>query len=185
MKNYLSLVVALLIVSISLVVLYHFIFSGSGEAEEISPVVLEVVEPAKSEGVYESIKVSEVYSSLTARDEEDRVYSGQVNTAAGLEEFKRAYKIDTNLNDIDFDNQMLIFGITDEISTRAFQFVKNAKANSYVLDYYDSGIKYKLASPGYGKKYSHVQVFVLKKIDGISHVRVKNFVAGGLSKVYE
>jgi len=80
---------------------------------------------------------------------------------------------------------MLIFGITDDITTRAFQFLNQKKSRTFTLDYAETGIKYKIRTPEDGKKHSYIQVFVLKKTEGIPHIRVKNYVSNGLSKVYD
>lgn len=134
---------------------------------------------------YQTIKIKEVFSKLMPRDKEDRVYSGQIKSEGGLIKFKQMYGIELESVSVDFQKQMLIFGITDSISTRAFQLLKQERIWSFVLDYADTGIKYKLDMPGEGKKYSYFQVFILNRIDGISHVGVKNLERGGLSKIYE
>lgn len=134
---------------------------------------------------YVQIKVQEIFSALITRDKGDRIYSGQIKSENGLADFKKAYGIDGEFLSVDFKKQMLIFGITDNISSRAFQFLKQEKIRSFVLDYADTGIMYKLKILENGKKYSYLQVFILDRIDGISHVRVKNLVANGLSKMYE
>ncbi len=134
---------------------------------------------------YQKIKIKAVFSKLLTRDNADRVYSGQIKSEAGLAEFEKTYGFDIDNSKVTFENQMFIFGITDNISSRAFQFLKQDKIRTFTLDYAETGIKYKLRMPNKGKKLSYVQVFVLKKIDGISHVRAKNSVSNGLSKVYD
>lgn len=134
---------------------------------------------------YQKIKIKEVFSSLITRDEADRVYSGQIKSKAGLTEFENTYNIKIENLKIDFNKDMLIFGITDNISTRAFQFLKQEISASFTLDYFDTGIMYKLAAPDEGKKYFHIQVFVLNKIENIPHIKVKNLVRDGLSIVYD
>jgi hypothetical protein len=139
-----------------------------------------------SEGPYKRIPVKEVFSNLIVREQDDRVYSGQIRSEKGLAKFADKYSVDLQVEGgIDFKKQMLIFGITDEIHTGAFQFLRDANLNDFVLDYRDTGIKYKLGRPGEGKKYSIIQVFLLEKIEGIRHVRVKNLVRNGLSGVYD
>ena len=108
----------------------------------------------------------------------------QIKSKKGLTEFLQKYQIDLNIENIDFEKKMLIFGITDKISTKAFQFLKHKKRNSFVLDYYDTGAKYKLMHPGEGKQYFYLQVFLVNRIKNISHIKVKNRIMG-LSKVYE
>ena len=135
--------------------------------------------------VYQTIKIEEVFSELTTRDKDDRVYSGQIKTETGLTEFEKTYGVKLGNLNIDFKKQMLIFGITDEISTRAFQFLKQEKLRYFTLDYADTGIRYKLTMPDEGKKHSYIQVFILKRIEAISHIKVKNLVRNGLSKVYD
>ena len=134
---------------------------------------------------YQQIKVKEILATQIVRDGEDRVYSGQIKSEDGLAKFKDIYGIELDSALINFNTQMLIFGITDNISTTAFQFLKQERLRSFVLDYADTGIKYKLKVPEKGKKYSHLQIFILDRMEGISHIRVKNLVANGLSKVYE
>ncbi|MFA5393229.1 MAG: hypothetical protein WC338_02080 [Candidatus Ratteibacteria bacterium] len=134
---------------------------------------------------YVQIKVQEIFSALITRDKGDRVYSGQIKSKDGLADFKKTYGIEKEFLPVDFEKQMLIFGITDSISSRAFQFSKQEKIRSFVLDYADTGIMYDLKIPENGKKYSYLQVFILDRIDGISHIRVKNLVVNGLSIMYE
>lgn len=136
---------------------------------------------------YQTIKIKEVFSSLITRDEADRVYSGQIKSKAGLTEFENTYGIKIENLKVDFNKQMLIFGITDNISTRAFQFLKhrNLYIRYFILDYADTGTVYDLVNPGAGKKHSHIQVFVLKKIDNIPHINVKAMAGNGLSMVYD
>lgn len=134
---------------------------------------------------YQQIKVKEILSTQIVRDGEDRVYSGQIKSDDGLVKFKDIYGIELDLVSVNFNTHMLIFGITDNISTTAFQFLKQERLRSFVLDYADTGIMYKMRAPEKGKKYSHLQIFILDRMDGIPHIRVKNLVANGLSKIYE
>ena len=55
---------------------------------------------------------------------------------------------------------------------------------SFTLDYAETGIEYSLAKAEEGRKHSHLQVFILDRIDGIPHVKVKNLVRNGSSKIY-
>ena len=134
---------------------------------------------------YQKIEIKQVFSQLITRDKPDRVYSGQIKTESGLAEFKKTYGIDVDDSKVDFKKQMLIFGMTDNIRTRAFQFLKQERMNSFTLDYADTGIEYRLRRVGEGLKYSYVQIFLIDRIDGMSHVKVKNLVGKGLSKVYD
>ena len=79
---------------------------------------------------------------------------------------------------------MLIFGITDNITTRAFQFLKQDKINSFTLDYAETGIEHEYMPVKKYNKRSYVQIFVLENLEGIHHIRVKNLVINGLSKLY-
>ena len=133
---------------------------------------------------YRSINIREVFSKMITRDETDRVYSGQIKTQAGLEAFEKAYVVLGN-QQIDFTKQMLIFGITDEMSTRAIQFLAQERMRDFTLDYADTGIRYRMEPPQTGKKYSQLQVFILDRIDGIPHIKVKNLVRDRLSTVYD
>lgn len=134
---------------------------------------------------YAKIAIAPVLSQMITREQADRVYSGQIKSQAGLAEFEKAYGIALPQQNLDFTKQMLIFGITDNITTRAFQFVKQERIRTFTLDYVETGIEYRLRSPEEGKKHSYLQVFLLDRVDGISHVRVKNLVVNGLSKVYD
>jgi hypothetical protein len=133
----------------------------------------------------QKIDIEEVFSRLITRNKEDLVYSGQIKSEAGLAEFEKTYEVTFDDIDINFEKQMLIFGITDDISTRAFQFLHNKGKRSFILDYTDTGIEYKLAKPKQGTKHSYLQVFVLRKINSIPHIQVKNLIRNGLSKVYD
>ena len=79
---------------------------------------------------------------------------------------------------------MLVFGITGNISTRVSRFIKYKNSNSFYLDYYDTGIRYKLMVPEKGKRYYYLQIFIIDRIDEIPHIRVEN-LEQGLSKIYE
>ncbi len=67
---------------------------------------------------YQTIKINEVFSQLITRDKDDRIYSGQIKSDAGLAEFEKAYGVTLQDHTVDFDKQMFIFGITDRISMR-------------------------------------------------------------------
>jgi hypothetical protein len=131
------------------------------------------------------MKIEPIFSKLIMRDNLDRVYSGQIKTETGLSEFEKIYGIDVDSSSVNFEKQFLIFGITDDITTRAFQFLKQEKIRIYTLDYAETGIRYRMQKPEDGKKYSYIQVFVLEKTESIPHISVKNHVRNGLSKVYE
>ena len=134
---------------------------------------------------YKNIKYEEVFGELIQRDKSDRVYSGQIKSAKGLEEFLEQYPVSLNFKDVDFNKQMLIFGITDQISTRAFQLLSTWNNRHLLLDYYDTDIKYKLAITKEGERYSFLQIFLLQRIDGLAHVNVKNKVEDKLSWIYK
>lgn len=143
------------------------------------------LEATSQPGPYQPIKIQEIFSQLITRDKADRIYSGQIKSKAGLAEFEKAYGINLGKQDIDFDKQMFIFGVTDNITTRVFQLLEQENGRSFILDYADTGIEYKLLKPEEGKKYSYLQVFILNRIDGISHIKAKNLVENGLSKIYD
>lgn len=136
---------------------------------------------------YKKIALKEVLSKQIVRNQKDRVYSGQIKSEKGLVEFSQKYSLALKLEDVNFKKQMLIFGITDSISTRAFQFPRQGQEGigSYVLDCYDTGIEYELRRLEKGKKYSYLQVFLINRIKRIPHIKVKNLVMDRLSKVYE
>ncbi|AXP82937.1 hypothetical protein CJ739_3878 [Mariniflexile rhizosphaerae] len=135
---------------------------------------------------YQKIEINEVFSELVTRKENDRVYSGQINTQHGLIAFEKQYGLQFDISDIDFEKQMLIFGITDNISSRAFQFLTQKKSVKFTLDYIDTGIVYKLKRPKKGRKHSYIQIFKIDRIEEfIPHIRVKNYENDRLSLVYE
>lgn len=134
---------------------------------------------------YAKIRIKEVFSAMITRDEADRIYSGKILSMEGLKFFEKKYGIQTGISDMNFNDDMLIFGITDNISTRAFQFLNQKLMNKFTLDYADTGVKYKLAMPGEGKKHSFLQIFVLDRIDNMPHIYVKNLCLGGLSESFE
>jgi len=141
---------------------------------------------AEQKQIYEEIKINEALSRLIIRNKDDRVYSGQVKSQKGLTEFINKYLKETPLDlKINFKKDMLIFGITDNISTKAYRFLKSPIRNEYTLDYYDTGVERKLRRADKGKKHSYLQIFVVKRIDGISHIRVKNIVSHKSSKTYK
>ncbi len=135
--------------------------------------------------IYRSIRINEVFSKLIARDLDDRTYSGQIKSKTGLAEFEKAYGIKLSNRNLNFDTHFLIFGITDDFSSRAFQFLEQKKLGHFILDYVETGIKYKFRGLDKGKKYSFLQVFVLKRIEGISHIMIKNMVLHGVSNVFK
>lgn len=112
---------------------------------------------------YQPIKIREVFSGLITRDKDDRVYAGQIKSEAGLAEFQKTYGVTLHGLTVDFKKQMLIFGITDNLSTRAFQLLKHKYLRSLTLDYADTGIVYDLVKPDEGKKHSHIQSLYLEK----------------------
>ena len=130
---------------------------------------------------YRKIRINEVFSEMITRDNADRVYSGKILSMEGLKAFEKKYGVKIDVSGMNFNDDMLIFGITDNISTRAFQLLNQKAMNKFTLDYADTGIMYKFAMPGEGKKHSFVQVFSLKRMESISHIWVKNIVPDGLS----
>jgi hypothetical protein len=134
---------------------------------------------------YQEINKKEILSVLITRQKADRVYSGQIKSSKGAQAFLEKYSVKLDVQKIDFQNQMVIFGITDQITTRAYRFLKRKDQPLFILDYLDSGIRIKIGFPGEGKKYSHIQLFLIDKIEGIPHIKVRNFVKGKLSKIYE
>ena len=145
----------------------------------LASVVFAIIDP------YFEIETEEVFSELIVRNRDDREYSGQIKSQEGLKVFSSKYSLGLKLKKVDFEKQMLIFGVTDNISTRAFRLLKQKKLRSFCLDYYDSGIVYKLVVLEEGRKYSYVQIFLIDRIEEISHIEVKNLIRDGLSKVYE
>lgn len=138
----------------------------------------------KEIGPYYKIEIEPVFSKLITRDSDDRTYSGQILTKSGLDEFEKTYGVDVDDSGFNFGSKMLIFGITDDITTRAFQLLKQLNTRALILDYHETGTKYKLGVAEDGMKHSYVQVFALKRMEGVPHIRVKNLVRNGLSKVY-
>jgi hypothetical protein len=132
-----------------------------------------------------TIGIREIHAQILSRDEGDRVYSGQIRSEAGLRRFRERFGIDSEMPSIDFEKNMLVFGLTDRITTRAYRLVAMDLIRYYVLDYSETGIKYKLMPPGEGKKHSYLQIFVVERIEGIAHVQVRNFMGNGLSRIFE
>ncbi|MFH1548161.1 MAG: hypothetical protein ABID32_02480 [Candidatus Omnitrophota bacterium] len=130
------------------------------------------------------IEIKEVFAKLIVSDIGNSLYSGQIKSQVGLEEFARQYSLDLGIKNVDFKQKMLVFGITGNISARVSRFIKYKNSNSFYLDYYDTGIRYKLMIPKKGKRYYYLQIFIIDRIDGIPHIRVKN-LEQGLSKIYE
>ena len=154
----------------------------------IASIILLAVNFASAEAKpesYQTIKIKPIFSKLVTRDDDDRVYSGQITSEVGLVAFGQKYRVDIDKSLVDFEKQMLIFGITDDITTRAFQFLNQKKSRIFTLDYAETGIEHKLRRPEDGMKHSYIQVFVLKKTEGVAHIRVKNHVRNRLSKVYD
>lgn len=133
---------------------------------------------------YLSIAIKPIFASVITRNGTDRVYSGQIRSMAGLAEFKNTYGIGIAADHIEFNKEMLIFGITDNMTSRAFRFLIQEKIRVYTLDYAETGLKYRMKFPGKGKKHSYVQVFIMKRIEDISHIVIKDVVRNGLSKIY-
>lgn len=123
--------------------------------------------------------------TLIERNKGDKVYSGVIMSENGLEELlghygNLKYK---KLPKFDWENNILIFGITDKISTRIAN-LKHNQSKGYYLDYYDSGIKYKLKILSDGMKYSYLEIRSVAKNIVISHLFVKNFETNGLFQKY-
>lgn len=133
---------------------------------------------------YHSIKISEVFSKMIVRDSGDRVYSGLIRSADGIREFEKAYGIDLGNLKVNFATQTLLFGITDNFSSRAFQLLEQVELKRLTLDYGETGIAYKLGGLEQGKKYSFLQVFITGKINGNPHISVKNSINNGVSKFF-
>lgn len=119
------------------------------------------------------------------RPDSDKLLVGQIVSEKGAERFRAEYGVALKTDGIDFDRQMLVFGITDIIYTRAFQLLRNRQLDDgYVLDYFNAGIYRDLPNPGEGKKYSIVQVFATNRIERmIGNIKVKNLTFGA-SKVF-
>ena len=146
-----------------------------------SPVLIGYIKTPKK--VYETIHTKEIFSKLITRDKNDRLHSGLIKSAEGLTEFEKAYGVDMGNPKVDFKLEMLLFGITDNYHTWAYRFVSQKSFPFHILDYKESGREMKMKPVAEGKKYSRLQVFFLKRIDNVSHIRVRNIVPG-LSRVY-
>lgn len=135
--------------------------------------------------VYNCIKIDDVFSKMITRDMSDRVYSGLIKSRAGVREFEKVYQIELGNLKVNFNTQTLIFGITDNFSSRAFQFLEQKKLSVFTLDYTETGIHYKMRKLDKGNKYSFMQVFITKRIDGNPHIYVKNMIYNGFSKFFD
>jgi len=131
---------------------------------------------------YEVIPIKEVYSKLIERDEKDLLQSGVIASKAGLSKFKSDYALNFDSSSIDFNKQKLVFGITDEITSRAFQLLKS---NTYCLDYRAYAIKYKIRKAGAGEKNSYLQIFAIDSKHILRWLDVKNVIRNKKSKNYK
>ena len=131
---------------------------------------------------YEVIPMKEVYSKLIERDEKDLLHSGVIASDTGLSEFKSDYALNFDSSSIDFSKQKLVFGITDEITSRAFQLLKS---NSYCLDYRAYAIKYKIRKAGPGEKNSFLQIFAIDSKHILRRLDVKNVIRNRKTKNYK
>ena len=133
---------------------------------------------------YKILPITEVYSQLIERSETDLLHSGVIASESGLSTFRTEYGIGFNAGSIAFDKQMLVFGITDEITSRAFRLLK-PQAGTYCLDYRAHAVKYKIKKADPGNKNSYLQIFTINRIEGLSRIDVKNIVRGMATKRYE
>ncbi|MBN1911949.1 MAG: hypothetical protein JW818_19665 [Pirellulales bacterium] len=151
--------------------------SSNGIADDSPPAKVRFVP-------FENINIEQIFSERIVREKNDMVCCGLIESKEGLAKFKAVYGIDVKADKVDFDKQTLLFGITNNISTRAFQLLSQPRIRLLTLDYVDSGERFRLAPLAPGKKYSHVQVFVLKKIERRINLRVKNYLPVGRMEVY-
>lgn len=127
-----------------------------------------------------SIPYKLIHSELIQRDINDVTYSGQIRSNEGLKMFLAAYSIRKEfidiLNQTDFSKKILVFGVTDNIRERleAFKYSKNT--NVCFLDYYTSGIMYKLGPVEEGKKYSYITIIEIDNSYKFPYIRIRRFV---------
>ncbi len=140
---------------------------------------------ADAKSPYEIIPLKPLFADFDSgwriiRPISDKLIVGQILSEKGADQFRAKYGVTFTTDDIDFDKQMLVFGITDFISFRAFQLLRNRRFDdSYVLDYYNAGLYRRLKNPGKDKQYSIVQVFVISRNERmIGNVEVKRPVFG-------
>jgi len=132
---------------------------------------------------YKKIDIREIYSKMIIRNDNDPVHSGQIKSTEGLAKFQKTYGITVNVENVDFKSQFLIFGLTDNITTRAIQFLNQERSHRYTLDYAETGIDYFMTTPK-GKKPSYMQIFVLDRIERGFCINIKNVIKSGRSEMY-
>lgn len=129
-----------------------------------------------------------VHSELIQRDKDDITYSGQIRSMEGLNKFIDTYGISKTIISIltqaDFSKKILVFGLTDNIRERLEDF-KYSK-NTYIcfLDYYESGIEYKLGPAEKGMKYSYITIIEIDNNYKFPHIRIRGFEEKGLSILF-
>ena len=167
-----------------LVALVSILLASAAEGAEDDAVALERranVHP------YRKVEISQLLVELVTRPADDQVYTGMITSNAGLKKFEKEYGVRLGKADFDFEKRMLIFGLTEMLHTRAFQFLeeRHGGGHFYVLDYYDTFDADDYLGPlEEGKKHMFLQVFEAKRIENISRIRQKDHVLGGDFRTY-
>ena len=136
-----------------------------------------------------SIPYKLICSELIQRDINDVTYSGQIRSDEGLKKFLDTYRLREKsievLNRTDFSKKVLVFGANDNIAEKLedYKYIKNT--NVCFLDYYDSGIKYKLGHTEEGKKYSDITIIEIANNYTFPHIRIRRLVKKGLSILFK
>ena len=119
------------------------------------------------------------------RDENDRTNAIVIWNEEGLKALLEKYP--ERLHDLKpvFDGKhVFIMALSDEITACFCDGVSQAmipNAVSYYIDLRDSGLRFKRLAPPEGKKYSSWVVVRMERPEGITTVRVREPVAGGLT----
>ncbi len=136
----------------------------------------EHVSAVDAKSPYEIIPLKPILAEQRViRPASDNLLVGQIVSEKAAGQFRAKYGVAFETDNIDFSKQMLVFGITDIVSTRAFQLLRNRHTDAFMLDYRYVNYYRRLAPPGENKKISIVQVFVTSRNEKmVGNIAVKN-----------
>ncbi len=138
----------------------------------------DTVEAVNSIDVIES---NPVLGRMIVRDRDDKTHSGVIMNEKGLEECLEHYGVKLDkLPAVDWRKSILVFGVTDRFSTRIADLKHDRRPyiDQYYLDYYESGVRYKLGKLPKGMKRSFLEIREIPRGIDIPLLRVKNFLRG-------
>ena len=119
---------------------------ASLQSDDLAPVAHEVVSENRT----------------FTRDEKDVRYNVWTDDSTKAQALLKDFGI-TPAKKIELQKgQILAVFLNDHITEDLVQIVENKKSRSLFADYADSGIRVKLASPGEGKKYTHLTVVIFR-----------------------